>query len=1728
MRELKKPNFVKNKKLVRTTTFLAVLLIATTLLLSGSVTSISISGESTNLNTTAKPVTGSIRELSPNVKTSLKVQPEGPRDMWDVQFDFDVTSASGAAGNAGSEWDGSYFYTTRWASNLLHKYNPDGTLVQQFSVAGVSGLRDLAYDGTYFWGGNGGGTLWQMDFDTQTAIQTFTGSFQARAIAYGDDDIIYTSGWGDPVYKIDPATGTILGTFNLATTTSTYGFAYDGLTAGGPFLWVYDQGSGSSTPQYIHQWDLAAGVYTGVQHDTTIEFPDPSGIAGGLFFTDDFEPGFSTLGGLQQGVPDRMFCYEIAVTVAPEHDVQLKSIDEPSSGPGGAVFTPKVTVKNNGNNSETNFPVTMQIKKFGTPIDYWCDGFESFFPSDGWSFPCGWTVQTTNPTGTWFMYSSSTSYSASTYPRVQESGSDGNAQDESIVTSSIDCSALSTVHVQMYPFYFYSYASDYATFTMYVSNDGGSTWNQAVQYTATTTGVRDIDVTTYAAGQSDVKFKFRFESPADTTLNSYCYFDNFWVGNPTTWGPLGDNPPPGWSIQNYPTNPSPWTNNYWHRYTSMYTSYDGMYYPARVYYTSPYQDVDCALITPSIDCSALSTVYLYLNGYFYYYATAPGRGYIEISTDGGTTWADTGAITNTGSQYFYEYDGGGPLTYRNNLDISSWAAGQSNVKVRFRYEHTSAEIGRYWYLSNVRVGGDRCNIIFYNSFNGEQVYSTNFKLWVPDDCVNWAWERVSGTSTYNNWLNVESGTLPTCSPHGGARMAEYNSYSASSGNQAFLYQISPVSVGTAVTLKAGFWMYHDTGAGADTIQVMADDGSGWANAGTPISRQGDDGWAYHTVNLPTASQIRVGFLATSGYGYNMFIDDVCIFDPGLVTEYSQTKYVSLAVGETKQVIFPDWNPAAWHNEEGKDIIYPMVAWTALPGDENPSNDIKTKEITLNYPFFHDIAVISVDSPNSDGPGKTLPVKATIKNVGQYPECCYQTMAEIGKILGAFINEDFSGVSPPALPSDWYTNLATNWKTSATSNAGGASPEAMFSWTPSQVGTWRLYTGPMDTTGVTNINLEFKEYVNDYNGLYDLAVETSTDGTNWNIAYTRAGGPYGPATTIVPLTTANGLGSSTFYVSFTFIGDSFNINYWYIDDIVMMAPTIVKEYEDLVCTIELDPGEQATLEFDDWTPAALATGVSGPRDYMTIITQQLPGDTNPTNDMAVADFTLDFWHDAKLKEITAPSMGRGDVIFAQRPYLPTESWGFYTSAAGGPYLCQDDFWDLTDTIGDIEFWGLCLIYSAGWIPGNPNTLPFELKFYEDSAGAPGAVVETFALPAITPVNTGLTYSGFTMYYWSYDLPTSIGLANGWVSIQSQTAPDNAWLLWAGSPEGNLNALQNGGALGDSLAFNLSKGGVPGPVDVSVWVPLNSDESISGIVQNLGTFAENGLTCYAEIYEYITNESGVQVYSDSVPNIDLSPLGDEEAVIFDNYIFAMQGTYNLILNIPLIPEEKDDIPGNNIKKLGIGCDNAKPVSTHTLNPATPNGLNGWYVSDLTVTLDATDGTEDWQSGVKEIAYQIDSGPIKIISGAHGSFKIEDDGENIQVKYWAVDKVGNTETQHSFTVDMDQTKPTISMIYEATGNPMMGYTFTFTATATDDTSKMERVEFYFNDVLQETVTGSGPTYQWIIPYEPIPHATVKGIAYDIAGNFDSDEIIDPKPHSNEQSLPNSVTTVKINLGR
>lgn len=279
------------------------------------------------------------------------------RALWDLQFNYDVQTASGGESNlAGAETDGNFIYVTKWNGDLIFKFDMDGNFIESFSISGVSGLRDLAYSEAtgYFYGSNAtsGTGIWEMDFSSQTLVSTIATTEEVRSIAYNDDlDVFYVNNWDGDIAVVERTTGTTLSTF--AAPASMYGSAYDNWSDNGPYLWCFTGTSNGGGCQ-VEQVELSGFTSTGTSYSISDNIAD--GIAGGLFVHPDIVTGFATLGGCSQGTAnDFVFGLELAVTVPPDYDLGIVSIDAPLSGESLTnAETVTITLKNNGSEAMSN------------------------------------------------------------------------------------------------------------------------------------------------------------------------------------------------------------------------------------------------------------------------------------------------------------------------------------------------------------------------------------------------------------------------------------------------------------------------------------------------------------------------------------------------------------------------------------------------------------------------------------------------------------------------------------------------------------------------------------------------------------------------------------------------------------------------------------------------------------------------------------------------------------------------------------------------------------------------------------------------------------------------------------------------------------------------------------------------------------------------------------------------------------------------------------------------------------------------------------------------------------------------------------------------------------------------------------------------------------------------------------------------------------------------------
>ena len=165
---------------------------------------------------------------------------------------------------------------------------------------------------------------------------------------------------------------------------------------------------------------------------------------------------------------------------------------------------------------------------------------------------------------------------------------------------------------------------------------------------------------------------------------------------------------------------------------------------------------------------------------------------------------------------------------------------------------------------------------------------------------------------------------------------------------------------------------------------------------------------------------------------------------------------------------------------------------------------------------------------------------------------------------------------------------------------------------------------------------------------------------------------------------------------------------------------------------------------------------------------------------------------------------GDALFGQAPHVDEDPWTFGTSevdANGSNYLRYENFSGISGQICDIHWWGAQLYNAGSWVTCTDSDLSFEVKFYADAGGVPGAVVcSQIVTPLVT--DTGEVYGGFVpRFYYEAVLDPCCTITDGWVSIQGLGDID-CWFLWLSSGTGDgLSYFDDGTGL-VAEAFDLS--------------------------------------------------------------------------------------------------------------------------------------------------------------------------------------------------------------------------------------------------------------------------------------------------------------------------------------
>ena len=144
-----------------------------------------------------------------------------------------------------------------------------------------------------------------------------------------------------------------------------------------------------------------------------------------------------------------------------------------------------------------------------------------------------------------------------------------------------------------------------------------------------------------------------------------------------------------------------------------------------------------------------------------------------------------------------------------------------------------------------------------------------------------------------------------------------------------------------------------------------------------------------------------------------------------------------------------------------------------------------------------------------------------------------------------------------------------------------------------------------------------------------------------------------------------------------------------------------------------------------------------------------------------------------------------------------------------------------------------------------------------------------------------------------------------------------------------------------------------------------------------------------------------------------------------------------------------------------DTTPPTTTHALTGTA--GSNGWYTSNVNVTLTATDNV----GGTGVASTSMDG------SSYTTARTVSTEGTTTHT-YFSVDSIGNTETTKSFNLKIDKTAPSAAITSHTASQPVRG-TISFGGTASDATSGLASVEISTDGTTWNSATITGGSWSY-----------------------------------------------------
>ncbi|HNQ78033.1 MAG TPA: IPT/TIG domain-containing protein [Acidobacteriota bacterium] len=174
-------------------------------------------------------------------------------------------------------------------------------------------------------------------------------------------------------------------------------------------------------------------------------------------------------------------------------------------------------------------------------------------------------------------------------------------------------------------------------------------------------------------------YDYRITSDGDKTV---CVTEIVLENFSSSWGPYGDSPPAGWTIETNETAPVYWDDNNWYNYSSS----------PRVYSTFGRLNEDEKIISPLFDIPSTFTSANVSFRHRFYMTSSGANIYVRFRSSENPSWI---------TLYSRNYE----VSETRTLDLSSYI-GNTDCQLMFEYSDPSMATGtRYWSFDDVQVYG---------------------------------------------------------------------------------------------------------------------------------------------------------------------------------------------------------------------------------------------------------------------------------------------------------------------------------------------------------------------------------------------------------------------------------------------------------------------------------------------------------------------------------------------------------------------------------------------------------------------------------------------------------------------------------------------------------------------------------------------------------------------------------------------------------------------------------------------------------------------------------------------------------------------------------------------------------------------------------------------------------------------------------------------------------------